>query len=94
MFFTPLLFVCTAALSAVQLDLCFPRPEAASSSASCSFKACKTGLNVKLPSGVVGAVEISSTPSSESMFKEGIEGCLYIVAIEQRSDYEGEQRQD
>jgi hypothetical protein len=90
MFFTPLLFAWTAAFSDVQLDLCFPRPEAASSNASCSFKACKTGENVKLPSGVVGAVEISSTPSSESMFEEGIEGCLYMVAIEQRSDYEGE----
>jgi dUTPase len=94
MFFTPPLFVWTAAFSDVQLDLCFPRPEAASSSASCSFKTCRTGLNVKLPSGVVGAVEISSTPSSGSMLEEGIEGCLYMVAIEQRSDYEGEQRWD
>jgi hypothetical protein len=42
----------------------------------------------------VGAVEISSTPSSGSMLEEGIEGCLYMVAIEQRSDYEGEQRWD
>jgi len=94
MFFTPPLFVWTAVFSDVQLDLCFPRPEAASSSASCSFKACKTGLNVKLPSGVVGAVEISNTPSSKSMLEEGIEGCLYMVAIKQRSNYKEEQRQD
>ena len=94
MFLTRPLFVWTAAFSDVLLELCFPRPEAASSSASCSFKACKTGENVKLPSGVVGAVEISSTPSSESMFEEGIEGRPYMAAVEQSSDSEGQQCQD
>lgn len=43
----------------------------ASSRASCSFKACKTGLNVRLPSGVVGAVEMSRRLSSESTVEAG-----------------------
>jgi hypothetical protein len=80
-FFTPPLALIAASRD-VLLVLCFPRPEAASSSASCKFNACKTGLKVKLPSGVVGAVEISRRPSSDaSMFDEGIDGCLYIFAV-------------
>jgi len=81
-FFTIPPLVLSAASRDVLLVLCFPRPDAASSSASCNFKACKTGLKVKLPSGVVGAVEISRRPSSDaSMFDDGIEGCLYIFAV-------------
>jgi hypothetical protein len=81
-FFTPPPLALIAASREVLLVLCFPRPEAASSRASCNFNACKTGLNVKLPSGVVGAVEISRRPSSDaSMFDEGIDTCLYILAV-------------
>jgi hypothetical protein len=81
MFFTPPPLDLIAASRDVLLVLCLPRPEAASSSASCSFSACKTGLKVKLPSGVVGAVEMSNRLSSDaSVFDEGIDGCLYIVA--------------
>jgi hypothetical protein len=80
-FFAPPPLALIAAPRDVLLALCLPRPEAASSNASCSFNACKTGLKVKLPSGVVGAVEISRRPSSDaSIFDEGIEGCLYIFA--------------
>ena len=82
MFFTPPPLALIAASKDVLLVLCFPRPDAASSSASCSFNACKTGLNVRLPSGVVGAVEISRRLSSDaSMFDEGIDGCLYISVM-------------
>ena len=82
MFFTPTL--CLAPITAsrdVLLVLCFPRPEAASSNASCSFNACRTGLKVKLPSGVVGAVEISWRASSESTLDEGIERFRYMLAF-------------
>ena len=44
---------------------------AASSRASCSFIACRRGLNVRLPSGVVGAVEMSKRQSSESTVDAG-----------------------
>lgn len=81
-FFTPPPPDLNAASREVLLALCLPRPEAASSSASCNFKACKTGLKLKLPSGVVGAVEMSSRLSSvESMLEEGMERFLYIFGI-------------
>jgi hypothetical protein len=82
-FFTPPPLDLIAASREVPLVLCFPLPEAASSNASCNFKACKTGLNVKLPSGVVGAVEMSSRVSSdESMLEEGMERFLYIFGTQ------------
>jgi hypothetical protein len=82
MFFTPPPLALIVASRDELLVLCSPHPDAASSSASCSFNACKTGLKVKLPSGVVGAVEISKRLSSDaSMFDEGIDDCLYISTV-------------
>jgi hypothetical protein len=79
-FFTPPPLDLIAASRDVLPVLCFPCPEAASSRASCNFKACKTGLNVKLPSGVVGAVDISNRLSSaESMLEDGMDRFLYIL---------------
>jgi hypothetical protein len=81
-FFTPPPLALIAAPRDVLLVLCLPLPEAASSSASCNFNACKTGLKVKLPSGVVGAVEISRRLSSDaSIFDEGIDECLYMSTV-------------
>jgi hypothetical protein len=82
MFFTPPPLDLNAASREVLLVLCLPRPEAASSRASCNFKACRTGLKLKLVSGVVGAVEMSSRLSSvESILEEGMERFLYIFGI-------------
>jgi hypothetical protein len=80
MFFTPPRLECIAASKDGQL--CLLLEWTASSSASCNFRACNTGLKFKLPSGVVGAVEISTILSSESTFDAGMDGCLvaYIVA--------------
>lgn len=80
MFFTPPRLECIVA-SKDEL-ICLLLEWTASSRASCNFRACNTGLKVKLPSGVVGAVEISTRLSSESTFDVGMEGCLvaYIVA--------------
>jgi hypothetical protein len=50
--------------------LCLLLPAAASSSASRNLNACKTGLKVRLLSGVVGAVEISKKLSSVSTAEE------------------------
>lgn len=50
---------------------------AASSNASCNFNGWRIGLKVRLPSGVVGAVETSIKLSSESTFDAGMEGCLF-----------------
>lgn len=86
MFFTPPLF-CRAAFSDLLLVLCLP--EAVSSNASCSFNACSTGLKDKLPSGVVGAVEISTMLSSESTAEAGKERCrnMLVYRVGARMDF-------
>lgn len=82
MFLTAPPFAWRAVSRDALLLLTIPRPEAASSRASCSFKACRTGLKVKLPSGVVGAVDTSTRLSSDSMLEEGFDGFLHMeVAI-------------
>lgn len=78
MFFTPVPG-CIAVSKDGLLVLSLLFPIDASSKASCSLRACKTGLKVMLPSGVVGAVDIRS---SESTLEAAIEGCLLDSMIE------------